>query len=496
MATAVVKPDLPSTLIRWTGTVGQRIAPTSNSIVAIPIVHDWGPMIADAPNSVTGAKGGVETYDSLAEWEGVYGTGDSPGRDAVVGAFFGIGTPDGRGAGGVITPRLGGTGLAKGTLARQNTTPATALTLTAKYNGTRANRLSFAFEVDPNVAANDRMRVMFDGVTVETYSYLRTDINALAAAINARSRWVTAVANISGVALQSSTGVAMAGGNDGATLVAGDWVAATDALSYKDFGLFAPFNLTDVPTKVQLATWVQTMADNMRPIRAVFGGAAGETLDAAAAELTANAALRNEHIIRFGGGTWHDDLLNKDLSTAQLAGRVAGVLAARGLKSALTGAKMGYLHVVGSAASDSTIVGDRDLGVTALRRISATDAELGFAQGVTTFISKTTPGKPYEFFSEPRIVGLLDDFLRRMTQWGNDNVIGDLTVTEDTRNTVRKQGRKILDEYEDQGLAQVGTGFFNVPVEDDPSLADAITFTFGFKPARTVNYLIGEGRIS
>jgi hypothetical protein len=498
MATQIIKPDLPSTIIRWIGQAATRILPTLNQVVAVPIVHDWGPMLGDTANAVTGAPGGVEVYTSLAQWEAVYGTGDTPGRDAVVGAFLGMGVPGGGGAGGVITPRMGTVAAAAATITRQNTTPANALTLTAKYKGVRGNLLSIVIEADPQTAANDRLRLLFNGVTVESYSYVRTDIASLAAAINATSRWVVASGVISGVALATTTGVTLAGGNDGSTLTTVEWQAAQDALAFKDFGVFAPYNLTDVPTKVQLATWLQSLADGMRPVRAVFGGAAGEDpAVAAVTELTSNPSLRNEQIVRLGGGTWHDDLLNKDFSTAQLAPRIAGIVAARGLKAALTGAKLGGLHVVGNTGpSDASVLAAKRGGVTCLRRVSAPDAELAVAWGVTTFISTTTAGKPYEFFSEPRIVGVLNDFQRRMTSWGNDIVIGDLMVTDDTRREVSKQGRKILDEYEAEGIAQPGTGFIVVPTETDPSLADTITFQFGFKPSRTANFLVGEGRIS
>jgi hypothetical protein len=66
------------------------------------------------------------------------------------------------------------------------------------------------------------------------------------------------------------------------------------------------------------------------------GGAAGETIDDAIAR---SVALGDPHVVNFGVGTYHDDLLDKDLSTAQLAPRIAGILAAR-RDQALTGAEL------------------------------------------------------------------------------------------------------------------------------------------------------------
>lgn len=489
-STQIVKPDLPQTVVKWIGTSAIRISPTTNEIVAIPIVHDWGPIIGEA--------GAVELATDLTQWENLYGNGDSAGRDAAIEAFLGMNVPGGGGAGGIYTPRMATGAAAAATLARSNTTPAVALTLTARYKGTRGNRVSIAIEQDPVTVANDRLRLMFDGVTVETYSYLKTDIATLAALINTRpSRFVTAVANVTGVALSATAGVTLAGGNDGAVVTATEWAAAQSALEFKNFGFFAPYNLTDTAVKAQLVTWLQGMADSMRPFRMVTGGAAAESLSAVQTELL-SGTLRNEHHIRFGVGTWHDDVLNKDLSTAQLAPRIAGVLAARGRKSALTNALLGGLHLVGATGPTAAdLVQGRDLGVTMIKRISNDNAELAISQGVTTFISKTTVGKPYEFFSEPRIVGLLDEVQRRITTWGDDVVVGDLTVTDDTRREVGKEVTKILEEYESEGTAQLGTSFVNVVnTDNDPTLSDTIPFQFGFKPARTANFLIGEGRIS
>jgi hypothetical protein len=497
--TNVIKPDLPGSLIRWVGTSQTRIPPTTNQVVAVLGSHNWGPELADQPNTALGLPGGVDLYQSLADWEGVYGSDSSPLHDAVVSAFAGMNVSGGGGAGGIISPRLTAAAAARAAVTRSNTTPAPAVTFTARWKGTRGNNLSLVIEADPVTAANDRVRVLFNGATVETYSYVRTDIASLVSQVTARSKWLTATQLITGVALSTSTGVALTGGSDGSTLTTAEYAAGQSALEFKDFGLLVPANLTDVPTKVQIATWAAALALNeMRPFRIVLGGTAGETLANVLAELTANAALRDPHIVRFGVGTLHDDILNQDMSTAQLAPRIAGMLAARGERSALTRAEAGGLHYVGATGpSSADLISGRDNGVTMLRRVSHPETELAVSQGVSTFISRTTPGMPYEFFSEPRIVGILDSILRRITQWGDRTIIGDVTVTDDSRREVRKEIGKILDEYEDTGLAQVGTSFVVVLNTDgDPTLSDTIPFQFGFKPARTANFLIGEGRIS
>lgn len=493
------KPELPDAVVRWVGTSQTVIQPSQNQIVAIPIVHDWGPSLSDTPDTVNGIPGGLQVFPSLPEWEAVYGQGSTAGRDAVIGAFLGMNVPGGAGAGGVITPRMITGSGAVATFIKQNATPANAITFTARWKGSAGNNISFAVEQDPNVAANDRLRLMFNGVTKEQYSYLKTDITSLAAAITLRpSRLVTATMSITGVALPYTAGTSLTSGNDGSSVTTTEYAAVQAALENKEFGVFAPFNLTDAPTKVQLVAWKQTMETAQKPFRMVFGGAAAEVLSAIQTELSSNPTLRDPGVIRFGFGTLHDDVLNKDMSTAQLASRIAGVIVARGERAALTSAELGGLHYVGSTGPlRSDIVAGRDSGITMLQKVSDPDTDLAVAHGVSTFISRTTVGQPYEFFSEPRIVGILYNLQRRITTWARKILVGDTTVSDDSRRELAKEIRKYLDEYEGNGLATPGSGFITVYNTDaDPTMYDTIPYQFGFRPARTANYVLGEGRIS
>jgi hypothetical protein len=486
----IVKPLLPSTVVQFLGDTIQAVPPSFNAVVAIPIVHDWGPLGADSD--------GGKLVASLSAFESLYGTGDTAGRTAVVGAFNGMGLADsaGGGAGGVIPYRMATASAAAATKTLQNTAgvPADAITFTAIYKGTRGNDISVVIEDDPVDATKDRARVLFRGATVEQFSYAQADITALAAAITNRpSRWLVPSAVTTGTALAHGT-FALAAGNDGtSSLTSAEWQAALDAFEYADFGIFAPYDLTDTAVKAQIVSWLQTMASEMRPARGVFGGAAGEAVDDA---ITDAALMRDPHVIRFGVGTYHDDLLDKDLSTSQLAARLAGVLAARGEKAALTRALLGGLSLVGSTgATTDELVAGRDAGVTMLRRVTNANADLAVSQGVTTFIDRDAAGMPYELFSEPRIVGLFDNIIRRMVQWGDEVIIGNLPVTDDTRALVRKEVTKILNGLEADGLAQPGSSSVSVEPSDDPGLADAIPYDFAFVPSRTANYLIGSGRV-
>lgn len=479
MTVLIPKPDLPGSALGWIGEEVKSVPPSFNEVVAIVGVHDSGPL--NIPR----------LYPSFAAWEAVNGNGDTPGRDAVLGAFHGMGVPGGGGAGGVMWYRAGTAAAAAATRILTNTNAAAnALTLTALYKGVRGNSVSVVHEDDPAVTANDRLRVLFNGATVEKYSYVAGDVASLVSAINLRpSAWVTAAQIVTGVALTHGT-FALTGGNDGAVLTAAEWLAAQNALEYKDFGLFAPFNVTDPTIKAQLRAWVQTQALEQRPFRAVFGGAAGETVTDA---ITDAGLVRDEHIMRFGVGTYHDDMLGKDVSTAQLAPRIAGILAARGLKSSATRAEVAGLTIVSGAPATDELKALRDAGVMALRRTASVNADLVIAQGVTTFNSKVTAAKPYDLWSDARIIGLLDYFQRRMTAWGDEFIVGDVTVSDDSRAEVRKEVQNLINELIADNLVKPGTD--TVSVQPDPSIPDGIPYEFGFQPTRTANYLIGQGRI-
>lgn len=498
LAPEFVKPALPGTSIRFTGEPAVTLQPSFADTVAIPLVHNWGPLGSDA--------GGAEVLTSFRQFETIFGTDDTAGRTAVLGAFNGMGLPGQAGAGGVIAYRMATGAAAKATRTLTNTSSATAaLRLRGFYTGTRGNEIQVEVAADPTNVARDQLRLVFRGVEVEKYRYTKTDITALAAAINARpSKYVTADgpsggAIVTGTALTPLALSALSGGLSGEAVTSTEFLAALDNLQFRLFGIIAPYDVTDAGIQASLLSWVRTQEEQMRPVMLVVGGAAGETVDDA---LTRATALEDPDVVTLGVGTYHDDLVGKDLSTSQLAPRLAGVLAARGQASSLTFAQMAGLSIVGDTGlSPDELVTARDGGVTVLKRTSNPDSELVISQGVTTFNNQAQEGRPYAVFSEPRMVRILHNYVRDMTSWGNDVVIGDLTVTDDTRALVYQHAKELQDALVADNLILASppapgiAPFVTVDPPDDPSLADAIPYKFGWTFARTANYILGEGRV-
>lgn len=482
------KPVLPGTAVTFIGQTVLSVPVNFAKTVAVLSTADWGPLKT------------VERFNSLAEFETAYGRNASAARTAVVQAFAGSAVTGAGGAGAVVFYRLGGSAAQKATHTFLNTagSPASALTVTAKYEGAAGNLITISIEDDPNNSgSNDLLRVIYNGAQVEVYSYAQTDIATLASNLSF-SQYVTATSLVTGTSLAlTGSPVALTTGADGATLLTSDYTTALSALEFEEFGIIT-YDGTDSSVQTAFTTWVQSMADAFKPVRYVCGGAPGESTSTAIARSTAVPAATKHHVVNVGVGTYNDDLLGLQLGTAQLAPRVAGILAGRGETQSLTFADLGALHVVaGTGANTSQLQALRDGGVTAIRRVSSPNTELKISQGVTTFTTATVdPSRPYAIFSEPRMVGVMDDFIRTVRQWADDNIIGDTTVTDGTRAAVRGFIQGLLNDMVAAGIILPDpTPFVRTPVPTDPSLLDTIPFEFGFTFARTVDNVIGVGQV-
>jgi hypothetical protein len=474
----------PGTKIEFIAERQPGVLPSFAEIVAVPFEHDWGPI--DTPI----------LCGSFPEFVQNFGDGATPGRDAVAMAFNGQQFLGAAGAGAVLAYRMavtsGGTQAVAATVALQNTTPATALTLTAEHKGAYGNRLSVVVRDNPANVAQDIFEIRVDGLVRERYIYANTDINGLRDQINAVSRYVTAVANVNGVALAVTAGTALANGVNGVPLTATEWNRMLGNIENQRFAILAPYDVTDAGIQASILATVRVMADAGNPIMALLGGGVGDTVTAAIARA---ATMNDPHVIMLGHGVYRDTVLAKDLTTSQLVPKVAGVLAARGEQRALTFAKLGSLVVAaGSAAPEhDEIIAAIEGGVTVLSRATSADAELKIERGMTTFTTKNDPARAFKVFSDPRLVRIMDNFQRGMQEWGDDLVVGETAVNDNSRAAVRGEATRRMTDLEDRGLIVPGTGF--VSVQEDPLIPDAIPFEFGWVFAHTTNYIRGRGRV-
>lgn len=478
------RPKRPGAYVNFVADDRQGVAPTLGSIVAVPIVHDWGPFERNV------------LVESLAEFEAVYGTSrDTPGYMAVQQAFRGEGLEGRGGAGGVLVHRFGGAAAAKANKALDNTTPAAALTLSARYEGSRGNDLRVTVQ-DYATDTTKTELILYDGtVELERFVFADTDIAGVAAAINADSDWVTATMTADGVALTPVSAVSFAGGDDGATLLAADWTAVMDALEVERFSVFAPFDLTDSGILASLKTWAVNLNSQGKRFFLVVGGALDET---AATAIARSATLNDEDIINMGVGSVEDSGLPDAsgnpavLSTSQLAPRLAGVVAQRGEAKSLTFARLAGLTLrVGPTEAD--ILSAFDGGVVVLGRDSHPTAPVRIEKGLTTYTTQNDPAKPYTVFRQPKYVRTMQGLEIELEQWSVENAIGELPVNDKSRDAVVAFVRSRLRAREDAKILQpgwsVGVDPDPPPSDDDEFIAVQAVLRFG-RPAEQVFFTI------
>jgi len=482
-----VAPDNPGVDISFVGEKTLRPPAAAAATIGIPFTSDWGPV------------GELVRMNGFGEHDAVFGNSATPGRQAVLGAFIGPGVAGNPGAGSVIGYRMATTSAKAAFKKVTNTKPEDALKLSGIYPGTRGNRISFVIEADPADPTNKaRLRILFDGLTVEKYSYAKTDVAALATAVNKRSQYVAAESIKTGVALTATAGTSLAEGNDGASVTSEQWLAALGAFEFAPITVLAAYALNDESIQASVIAWEQEQAKAMRHLGVVFGGKVGETFDEA---IERTEAYEDDHVVSLGAGTFNDALLDAEISTSELTARVAGALAGLGEEKSLTNLRFAGLSIVGEPEIPTDqLATAASFGITAFKRTSSEEAELKVARGVTTYTGDTDP-KPLELFSDPRLIRVMDLFIREIVEWGEENIVGPTRVSDSTKAAVKAHGEGMLNDRLDRGIILPGVAdaekpYFNVL---DPASVgapeDSIPFEFGWKFARTTNFLIGRGKV-
>lgn len=452
------RPRRPGAYVNYDAAPQASFSPSQGSIVAISGTHNWGPY--KTPTLVS-------SYDAF---KAIYGTTASELQTAVGQAFKGEAVLNRGGAGAVLVCRWGGSAGAKATKTINNTagSPVAAITLTAKYEGTFGNGLRVTTRDHASDAAKNELLILNGTVLLETFVYADTDITALAAEINLLSDWVTAGSVVTGTSLATLSGSAFTGGNDGTTMVGGDWTDIMSALSISRFGIFAPANLTDGTILASVVAW-QAAAQNvgLRFMTVVGGAADDDATDAATRALTIN----DPNVVCLGVGNVTDSTWGT-LSTAQLAPRIAGIMAARGDSKGLSFARLGGITALTGGVDPAQIDTLYDTGVTVLYRDGFVDAPVRIDKGLTSFSTTTDTTRPHNIFSNPKFVRtmqMLEDEVYELTS--APGFLGELTVNDQTRTWAVGEIKRLLLEREkpERGALQPGS---TVQVDQDPPPSD------------------------
>lgn len=485
------RPLRPGAYFNWIAQQAAVVPPAVGSIVAIPFTSDWGPF--KLPTLV----------GSFQEYLSVFGsTVGTPGYNAAWEAFQGEGGFEGRyGAGAVLCYRMGGAAAAKATKVLQNTTPANALTLSARYEGTFGNGLRVTVQDHVADATQDELVILNGTQVLETFVYANTDIAGLVATINLHSSWVTATLTTSGVALGTVASQAFTGGNDGTTTTGTDWTALFNAMETQQFGLFSPYGLVDPTILLSLKSWAGgassgTNGRNAKGQRfqVVVGGATDEIATDA---VTAAAVFNDGNVARVGMSHVIDaNLLDVAgnpvaLSMAQFAPRVAGVLAQRGEAMSITSARFPGITLV-NGPTESDIAATLNGGVMVLTQDSDPDAPVKIEAARTTFTkggpngSAADPAFPYLIYRNPKYMRTMQNVEVEWTAWANRTIIGKLPVNAKTRDSAIAEMQNRLRARQTVNVIQPG---YSVAVDQNPPPSDDDEFIglrVGMKFGRSV----------
>lgn len=489
------RPLRPGAYFNWTALPTITILPNIGSIVLLPIVHDWGP------------PGVPVATVSLADFQNQFGpTNTTPGYKAVAQAFEGENVYGRGGAGQVIVYRMVNAAGASGSKVIQNTTPATAITLTARYPGSYGNNLGYIVKQNAvNPATQNDLQITLSGIVVETYTHLKASLAPLVAAINAGSQWVTASLQLDGVALPTviTASTPLTGGLDGSTLVALDWTNMMTACGPLRFSLFAPYDLTDPTILASIQAWAVNANLAGRRFLSVVGGAVNET---AAAAVARSATLQSipvgppappsaeaQNFVNLGVGSLIDTALGT-LSTSQLAPRIAGILAARGEAESLTFARLAGT-LPGVMPIDSDVLAAFSGGVVVFGQDSNPDAPIRVEKGLTTYIGGDTT-KPYLIYRNPKFVRTMHGIELEITDWAAANAVGLLQVNAATRAYILGHAREVIDARAKRGVIQQG---YTLGIDQSPPASDNdefVALVYGIAFGRSVEQVFNTVYIS
>jgi hypothetical protein len=481
------RPSIAGTYVDFVASQAAAVLPSIGSTVCVGFTHNWGP---------------VKTPTLLTSWSQFLDTfkGDpsnpTSGYKAVLQAFEG--DDDMGGAGAVLAYRMSGSTSAAATHQLQNTTPANALTLTAKYAGTLGNGLSITVQDNASDNTKDELLIYSGTTLLETYVYTDTDIVGLAAEINSLSNWVTATELVTGVKLAYVTNASLTGGNDGTTLVSGDYTTAMNDLATQRFGVLVFENLTDPSITASLLAWLQSQNDAGYRFFIVTGGPLGE--DNATALARADA-LDNPNALTIGQGTLTDQTLLDSLgnptvlSPAQFAPSVAGSLAARGERYSLTYAKFSRITLTNGATA-AEIAKAKAGGLLVLDRFSDTVATVRIANGVTTYQDTNNAAKPLAIYGVPKFVATMQGLQNDLQVWADENVIGKTTVDNDTRTAVLAQLNDMLRLREQLGSVQPGWSAYVDPSPPPSDSDDFVAFVIVAKFGRSTEQVYFTAMVS
>lgn len=451
------RPQQPGAYFNFSPAPADDLQPSVGGTVLVTGTAPWGP--ANTPVLVR----------SVGEATSVLGTDRSDLLDGIKRAMRGRGLPGKGGAPAVLFVRQVGQDGAPSTITLTNTANAAALKLTARYDGTRADRFRLTVQHSAD-SSTDEVVVLDGSREVESFVVRTTGdtpIATLAAQINATSGYWTAEVVADGTALKPVTAQQASGGNDGTTYTAAELTTMLGQLEFEPFGVFAPANLTDPAAHALLVGWVRELRERGKRMVLVLGGELDETFtDHRARTLTYD----DPDVVSFGTGSIEDeadpaaDGSPAVISTAQGAPRVAGdIAAASNARDIINSRFVGWTIRNGVTRAQADLATRN--GMTVLTRDGHPTAPTRISEGVTSYTSDTEqrPRLIYSRIKFVRTMHLLEQAVTEQQEYGD--LIGEVGVTGKTPDLILGGIRTILDDLVTAQVIQPG---YSLGLDTDP----------------------------
>ncbi len=462
----------PGVYVRVTNIGEPQEAIVPQGAVASLFKASWGPL---------GEVVYLENADSIAS---VYGSGGT--LDAPLEAFRG-------GCRRVVGYRLG-TGGTKAAITLKDTTatPVNVVTITAKYEGTRANSFTITVRNSLVNPTTERELLIYEGVTLRqtiTFAKGTTEPDALVAAVAAsNSPWITAtkVAVGSGT-LAAITQQPLIGGAD-PTVNGTAYSTGLTAVEAIDWNVLA-VDTNDTATHVTVQTYIDRVRNEGKRVIGVIG----EPTSVVFATRLADAQAYNDPAIVYVANGFKDvDGVTRE--GYQAAARVAGMIAAAQITESLTHYVVrGATEIVGALTNVEV---EQAIQSGALVFSMSAQKQVHIEYGINTFVTVTDDMDAG--WKKIRRVKTRDNLMDRIAAtW--DPLIGKINNSPDGRATLTASAQGIINRmiaegallagtiFEDPNNPPVGDSAWFVAQVDDLDSAEKlyINFAFRFSPPVT-----------
>ena len=435
------------------------IEPGAGGVVFIVGKADWGPL--DTVVEVRSARPS-SLGDSIQERFGLTDSLFKLGDQAFQG-----------GALAVRCLRISTAAAAKATVTLQDgdNSPADALVLTAKYEGTRAN--SFAVTVKDHPVSGKILEIAESGVLLESF-FVDTNTNeAVAAQLNATSSYVDAkTTGTTGRALGDVSNAALTGGDSGKSLVAADYTAAQNIAVNEAFDVYVQDDDTTSANQDSAASWAKAQRAAGHRFVAVFGGTATET---AANARTRAKAMNDESNVYVHPG--FVDGSGVTFSGQEAAARIAGLIAGKGFTRAVTYSPLPRVARTNLTLSPSAVGLHLEAGVLPL---VADGGSIRVSSGINTLTSHGTGTNKLATFAKIRTIRTLDA-VQNGIERGSRAYLGEVTNDEDGRKSLEGALSDFLDELVSGGAIQ---DEYSLSV--DRGEADQVFISIGLTPLDSI----------